>query len=77
MRVWSKDTKRERRNSCDQSGSINRPLALRRVVERSRGWPKRNRLLAKGIEQIIASATAGLFVESIQLFHSPPRKAMN
>lgn len=43
-------------------------LPWRRVVERTFAWLNRNRRLAKDFEQTIASATAWLFIESIQLF---------
>ena len=43
-------------------------LPRRWVVERSLAWLNRNRRLAKDFEQTIASATAWLFIASIQLF---------
>jgi transposase len=43
-------------------------LPRRWVVERTLAWLSRNRRLAKDFEQTIASATAWLFVASIQLF---------
>jgi hypothetical protein len=43
-------------------------LPRRRVVERTLAWLNRNRRLAKDFEQTIASATAWLFIASIQLF---------
>jgi putative transposase len=43
-------------------------LPRRWVVERSFAWLSRNRRLAKDFEQTIASATAWLFIASIQLF---------
>ncbi|WP_104942090.1 IS5 family transposase [Porphyrobacter sp. HT-58-2] len=43
-------------------------LPRRWVVERAFAWLGRNRRLAKGFEQTIASATAWLFIASIQLF---------
>jgi len=43
-------------------------LPRRWVVERTLAWLNRNRRLAKDFEQIIASATAWLFIASIQLF---------
>jgi len=42
-------------------------LPRRWVVERTFAWLGRNRRLAKDFEQTIASATAWLFVASIQL----------
>ena len=38
------------------------------VVERTLAWLGRNRRLAKDFEQTIASATAWLFIASVQLF---------
>jgi transposase len=38
------------------------------VVERTLAWLSRNRRLAKDFEQTIASATAWLFIASVQLF---------
>jgi len=43
-------------------------LPRRWVVERTIAWFNRNRRLAKDFEQTIASATAWLFIASIQLF---------
>jgi len=43
-------------------------LPRRWVVERTLAWLNRNRRLAKDFEQTIASATAWLFVASVQLF---------
>ena len=43
-------------------------LPRRWVVERTFAWLSRNRRLAKDFEQTIASATAWLFIASIQLF---------
>ena len=43
-------------------------LPCRWVVERTLAWLNRNRRLAKDFEQTIASATAWLFIASIQLF---------
>ena len=43
-------------------------LPRRWVVERTFAWLSRNRRLAKAFEQTIASATAWLFIASIQLF---------
>lgn len=43
-------------------------LPRRWVVERTLAWLNRNRRLAKDFEQTIASATAWLFLASIQLF---------
>lgn len=43
-------------------------LPRRWVVERTFAWLNRNRRLAKDFEQTIASATAWLFIASIQLF---------
>ena len=43
-------------------------LPRRWVVERTIAWLNRNRRLAKDFEQTIASATAWLFIASIQLF---------
>ena len=43
-------------------------LPRRWVVERTFAWLDRNRRLAKDFEQTIASATAWLFIASIQLF---------
>lgn len=43
-------------------------LSRRWVVERTFAWLGRNRRLAKDFEQTIASATAWLFIASIQLF---------
>ena len=43
-------------------------LPRRWVVERTLAWLSRNRRLAKDFEQTIASATAWLFVASVQLF---------
>ena len=43
-------------------------LPRRWVVERTLAWLNRNRRLAKDFEQTIASATAWLFIASIQLF---------
>ena len=43
-------------------------LPRRWVVERTLAWISRNRRLAKDYEQTIASATAWLFIASIQLF---------
>ena len=43
-------------------------LPRRWVVERTFAWLGRNRRLAKDFEQTIASATAWLFIASIQLF---------
>ncbi|HHT4749640.1 TPA: IS5-like element ISEc61 family transposase, partial [Klebsiella pneumoniae] len=43
-------------------------LPRRWVVERTLAWLSRNRRLAKDFEQTIASATAWLFIASIQLF---------
>lgn len=42
-------------------------LPQRCVVERTLAWLNRNRRLAKDFEQTIASATAWLFIASIQL----------
>jgi putative transposase len=38
------------------------------VVERTFAWLGRNRRLAKDFEQTTASATAWLFIASVQLF---------
>ena len=46
-------------------------LPRRWVVERTLAWLNRNRRLAKDFEQTIASATAWLFIASIQLFVRP------
>lgn len=43
-------------------------LPRRWIVERTFAWPGRNRRLARDFEQTIASATAWLFIASIQLF---------
>ena len=43
-------------------------LPRRWVVERTLAWLNRNRRLAKDFEQTIASATARLFIASVQLF---------
>jgi len=43
-------------------------LPRRWVVERTSAWLSRNRRLAKDFEQTITSATAWLFIASIQLF---------
>jgi len=43
-------------------------LPRRWVVERTLAWLNRNRRLAKDFEQTIASATAWLFIASIQMF---------
>ena len=43
-------------------------LPRRWVVERTLAWLSRNRRLAKDFERTIASATAWLFIASIQLF---------
>ena len=43
-------------------------LPKRWVVERTLAWLNRNRRLAKDFGQTIASATAWLFIASIQLF---------
>lgn len=43
-------------------------LPRRWVVERILVWLNRNRRLAKDFEQTIASATAWLFIVSIQIF---------
>ena len=43
-------------------------LPRRWVVERTLAWLNRNRRLAKDFEQTIASATAWIFIASIQLF---------
>jgi transposase len=43
-------------------------LPRRWVVERTLAWLSRNRRLAKDFEQTIESATAWLFVASVQLF---------
>ena len=43
-------------------------LTRRWVVERTLAWLNRNRRLAKDFEQSIASATAWLFIASVQLF---------
>lgn len=43
-------------------------LPRRWVVERTLAWLNRNRSLAKGFEQTIASATARPFIASIRLF---------
>jgi transposase len=43
-------------------------LPRRGVVVRTIAWLNRNRRLAKDVEQTIASATAWLFIASIQLF---------
>jgi len=43
-------------------------LPRRWVVERTLAWLSRNRRLAKDFEQTIASATAWLFIASVQLF---------
>lgn len=43
-------------------------LPRRWVVERTLAWLSRNRRLGQDFEQTIASATAGLFVASVQLF---------
>ena len=43
-------------------------LPRRWVVERTLAWLNRNRRLAKDFEKTIASATAWLFIASIQLF---------
>ena len=42
-------------------------LPRRWVVERTLAWLNRNRRLAKDFEQTIASATAWLFIASVQL----------
>ncbi len=42
-------------------------LPRRWVVERTLAWLNRNRRLAKGFEHTIASATARLFIASIQI----------
>ena len=42
-------------------------LPRRWVVERTLAWLNRNRRLAKDFEQTIASATAWLFIASIQI----------
>jgi transposase len=43
-------------------------LPRRWVVERTLAWLNRNRRLAKDFEQTIASATAWIFIASVQLF---------
>jgi putative transposase len=43
-------------------------LPRRWVVERTLAWLNRNRRLAKDFEQTIASATAWLFIASMQLY---------
>jgi len=43
-------------------------LPCRWVVERTLAWLSRNRRLAKNSEETIASATAWLFIASIQLY---------
>lgn len=43
-------------------------LPRRWVVERTLAWLSRNRRLAKDFEQTITSATAWLFIASVQLF---------
>ena len=43
-------------------------LPRRWVVERTLAWLNRNRRLSKDFEKNIASATAWLFIASIQLF---------
>ncbi|MDG2516122.1 transposase, partial [Sphingobium yanoikuyae] len=43
-------------------------LPRRWVVERTLAWLNRNRRLAKDFEQTIVSATAWLFIASVQLF---------
>ncbi|EDP61050.1 hypothetical protein BAL199_29065 [alpha proteobacterium BAL199] len=43
-------------------------LPRRWVVERTLAWLSRNRRLAKDFEQTIASASAWLFVASVQIF---------
>jgi transposase len=43
-------------------------LPRRWAVERTLAWLSRNRRLAKDFEQTIASATAWLFIASVQLF---------
>src|SRR5690554_3786558 len=43
-------------------------LPRRWVVERTLAWLNRNRRLAKDFEQTVASATAWLFIASVQLF---------
>ena len=43
-------------------------LPRRWVVERTFAWLNRNRRLAKDFEQTIASATAWLFIASVQFF---------
>ena len=43
-------------------------LPRRWVVERTLAWLNRNRRLAKDFEQSIASATAWIFIASVQLF---------
>lgn len=43
-------------------------LPRRWVVERTLAWLNRNRRLAKDFEKTIASATAWLFIASVQLF---------
>jgi putative transposase len=52
-------------------------LPRRRVVERTFAWLGRNRRLAKDVEQTIASATAWLFIASIQLFTRRIARASN
>lgn len=49
-------------------------LPRRWVVERTLAWLNRNRRLAKDVEQTIASATAWIFITSIQLFARPIAK---
>jgi len=43
-------------------------LPGRWVVERTLAWLNRNRRLPKDFEQTIASATAWLFIDSVQIF---------
>ena len=52
-------------------------LPRRWVVERTLAWLSRNRRLAKDFEQTIASATAWLFIASIQLFTRRIARARN
>ena len=52
-------------------------LPRRWVVERTLAWLNRNRRLAKDFEQTIASATAWLFIASIQIFTRLIARAWN
>ena len=52
-------------------------LPRRWVVERTLAWLNRNRRLAKDFEHTVASATAWLFIASVQLYARRIARASN